>query len=333
MMPSIYVGGRYSNSPMRHKSSNKEDLRQFLEKQGRNIIADANEADIYIALDHNEKEEKLLTERRILKKFSILYRSEPLCVLPIAYKPETIALYSAIFSFGKSEILNDGMHWPQYFPDGEESRWGIQDRLPRAVLINANKLSLSTSELYSLRRESIKRIAEIDLFGENWNSTFKDRVKILAVEVMKDPKANLVTALGRSRHWFSNWPETPSPADKLQIMQSYKFALVIENESSYMSEKLFDAFFAGCIPIYVGPNVANYKIPEGLVIQCQPTVTSLIDGIEIAKRTNYENYQQELENWLKSESMRNCHEGVGVINRAIESTFKRYSEFTRINQS
>jgi hypothetical protein len=116
-------------------------------------------------------------------------------------------------------------------------------------------------------------------------------------------------------------------------MQRYKFALVIENELSYMSEKLFDAFFAGCIPIYVGPNVANYKIPKGLVIQCQPTVTSLIDGIEIAKKTNYENYQQELQDWLKSESMRNCHEGVGVINRAIESTFKRYSEFTRTNQS
>ena len=332
MMPSIYVGGRYSNSPMRHKSSNKEDLRQFLEKQGRNIIADASEADIYIALDHNEKDEKLLTERRILKKYSILYRSEPLCVLPIAYKAETIALYNEIFSFGKSEILNNEMHWPQYFPGEGQSRWEIQNRLPRAVLVNANKLSLSPSELYTLRRESIKKIAGIDLFGENWNSTFKDRVKTLAIEVMRDPKTSLVTAMGRSRHWFSNWPETPSPADKLQTMQRYNFALVIENELSYMSEKLFDAFFAGCIPIYVGPNVADYKIPKGLVIQCKPTITSLIEGFEIAKRTNYENYIQELEHWLNNESTRNCHEGVGVISRAIESTFESYSEFTKANQ-
>ena len=100
MMPSLYIGGRYSNSPMRHKSSNKEDLRQFLEKQGRKIVSDAHEADIYIALDHNEKEEKSLIERRRLKKYSILYRSEPFCVLPTAYKPATIALYSSIFSFG-----------------------------------------------------------------------------------------------------------------------------------------------------------------------------------------------------------------------------------------
>jgi hypothetical protein len=332
MMPSIYVGGRYSNSPMRHKSSNKEDLRQFLEKQGRNTIADAYEADIYIALDHNEKEEKLLTERLILKKFSILYRSEPLCVLPTAYKPETIKLYNSVFSFGKSEILNDGMHWPQYFPDKEQSGWGNHDRLPKAVIINANKLSLIPSELYSLRRESIKKIAGIDLFGENWNSNLKDRVKILAIEVMKDPMANLVTFMGRSRYWFSSWPETPSPADKIQIMQRYKFALVIENELSYMSEKLFDAFFAGCIPIYIGPDIAHYGIPKGLVIQCKPTVTSLIEGFEVAKRTNFEDYQEQLEHWLKSESTKNSHEGAGVINRAIESTFKKYSEFTRANQ-
>jgi hypothetical protein len=317
---------------MRHKSSNKEDLRQFLEKQGRKIVSDAHEADIYIALDHNEKEEKSLIERRRLKKYSILYRSEPFCVLPTAYKPATIALYSSIFSFGKSEILNDGKHWPQYFPGKEQSGWGNHDRSPRAVLINANKLSLSPSELYSLRRESIKKIEGIDLFGENWNSNFKDRLKILAIEVMKDPMANLVSFMGHSRHWFSNWPETPSPADKLQTMQSYKFAFVIENELTYMSEKLFDAFFAGCIPVYVGPDVADYGIPKGLVIQCKPTVKSLIEGFEVAKRKNFEDYQEQLEKWLKSDSTKNSHEGVGVINRAIESTFKKYSEFTKANQ-
>ena len=115
-------------------------------------------------------------------------------------------------------------------------------------------------------------------------------------------------------------------------MQRYKFALVIENELSYMSEKLFDAFFAGCIPIYIGPDIAHYGIPKGLVIQCKPTVTSLIEGFEVAKRTNFEDYQEQLEHWLKSESTKNSHEGAGVINRAIESTFKKYSEFTRANQ-
>jgi hypothetical protein len=317
---------------MRHRNSNTENLRQFLEKQGRNVSLDAGEADIYIAIDHVETDENLLRKRRDLKKFSILYRSEPACVLPVAYKPETIALYSSIISFGKSEVINDGMHWPQYFPAEEQLGWGIHDRLPRAALINANKLNLSPSELYSLRRESIKTIEGVDLFGENWNSNFRERIKVLAIEVMKDPIRHLVAASGHSRHWFANWPETVSPADKISIMQRYKFALVIENELSYMSEKLFDAFFAGCIPIYVGPEVTDYKVPKELIIQCKPTSQSLAEGFEIAMQTNFENYQVKLKNWLESESMKESHEGLRVTNRAIERTLNKYLEFTKVNQ-
>jgi hypothetical protein len=332
MMPSIVIGGRYSNSPMRHRSSNTENLRQFLEKQGRNVSLDADEADIYLAIDHTENDEKLLKRRRELNKFSILYRSEPFCVLPVAYKPEISALYSSIISFGKSEIMNDGMHWPQYFPGEEQLGWGIHDRLPRAALINANKLNLSSSELYSLRRESIKKIEGIDLFGENWNSNFRDRIKVLVIEVMKDPIRHLVATSGHSRYWFANWPETASPADKISVMQRYKFAVVIENELSYMSEKLFDAFFSGCIPIYVGPEVTDYKIPKELVIQCKPTLKSLAEGFEIAMQTNFENYQEKLKDWLESESMKESHEGLRVTNRAIERTLNEYLEFTKVNQ-
>ena len=331
MMPSIAIGGRYSSSPMRHRSSNTENLRQFLEKQGRNVSLNADEADVYLAIDHTENDEKLLKKRRELNKFSILYRSEPFCVLPVAYKPETTALYSSIISFGKSEVLNDGMHWPQYFPGEGQLGWGIHDRLPRAALINANKLNLSSSELYSLRRESIKKIAGIELFGENWNSNFKDRIKVLIIEVLKDPIRHLIATSSHSRYWFANWPETASPADKISVMQRYKFALVIENELSYMSEKLFDAFFAGCIPIYVGPEVTDYKIPKELVIQCKPTVASLIEGLEIAMKTNFENYQEKLKNWLMSESMKEGHDGVRVTNRAIERTLTEYFEFTKAN--
>lgn len=331
-MPSIYIGGRYSNSPMRHRSSNTENIRQFLEKQGRNVSLDADEADIYLAIDHTEKDEKLLRKRRELNKFSILYRSEPFCVLPVAYKPKTIALYSSVISFGKSEVMSAGIHWPQYFPSEEQMGWKVHDRLPRAALVNANKLNLNASELYSLRRESIKKIEGIDLFGENWNSNFKDRIKVLAIEVMKDPIRNLIAASGHCRHWFANWPESNSPADKISIMQRYKFALVIENELSYMSEKLFDAFFAGCIPIYVGPDVKDYKVPSELVIQCKPTLKSLAEGFEIAMETNFENHQQKLRKWLESESIKESHEGLRVTNRAVERTLNKYLEFIRINQ-
>jgi hypothetical protein len=333
MNPSLYVGGQYSSSPLRHRSVNKETFRQLLEKQGRNLSTNALEADIYIAIDHAENDQKLLSERQKLRKFSILYRSEPSCVLPIAYEPRISALYNSMISFGKSENLSDGIHWPQYFPGVELPEWRGCDRLPRAVLINANKLNLNHSELYSLRRKSIKWIKEIDLFGENWNSKFKDRLKALAIEVMKDPFAHLSSVVSHSKYWFTRWPITESPTDKLAVMQSYKFSVVIENEVSYLSEKLFDAFFAGCIPVYVGPDVTHFNIPKELVIQCEPTVASLIEGIEIAKQTDYVKFQLKLREWLMNETTRNSHEGMRVTNRAIERTLKDYLEFTKVDQS
>lgn len=49
--------------------------------------------------------------------------------------------------------------------------------------------------------------------------------------------------------------------DKLAVMSNYRFALCFENASfpGYITEKIFDAFFAGCIPVYLGaPDVERY---------------------------------------------------------------------------
>ncbi|EKX40875.1 hypothetical protein GUITHDRAFT_75190, partial [Guillardia theta CCMP2712] len=49
--------------------------------------------------------------------------------------------------------------------------------------------------------------------------------------------------------------------DKVRIMQNYTFALVFENSNmhDYVTEKLFQALLAGCIPIYMGaPNVRDF---------------------------------------------------------------------------
>jgi hypothetical protein len=51
-------------------------------------------------------------------------------------------------------------------------------------------------------------------------------------------------------------------------MRKYKFAFAYENAAfpGYVSEKIFDAFFAGCVPIYIGaPDVTDYIPPETFI--------------------------------------------------------------------
>ncbi|MCV3392121.1 glycosyltransferase family 10 [Campylobacter sp. IFREMER_LSEM_CL2101] len=56
--------------------------------------------------------------------------------------------------------------------------------------------------------------------------------------------------------------------DKHQWLLDYKFNLCCENSSypGYLTEKLFDAFFAGCIPIYWGDPSLNSNINQDFTL-------------------------------------------------------------------
>lgn len=56
--------------------------------------------------------------------------------------------------------------------------------------------------------------------------------------------------------------------DKILIMQKYRFALCFENcvFPGYVTEKIFDCFFSGCIPIYYGaPDISEFVPQESFI--------------------------------------------------------------------
>ncbi len=78
--------------------------------------------------------------------------------------------------------------------------------------------------------------------------------------------------------------------DKRKFQEQYKFALATENTSyrGYTTEKLVEAFSAGCIPIYWGdPDVVNYFNPKAFVNL--NSFSSLEDGLEEVKRIDKDN--------------------------------------------
>jgi hypothetical protein len=80
-------------------------------------------------------------------------------------------------------------------------------------------------------------------------------------------------------------------------------SIVIENSSDYVSEKIFDSFSAGCIPIYVGPDLNEYEIPRNLYIQAEPSESGVKEGIKKAKKVDYAKWFSELESWFHSEAV------------------------------
>jgi hypothetical protein len=314
---------------MRHRNSNNETLRSHLISRGLNVKEVSKSVDIFVAIDHTDRDRPLLEERKKLEKFSVLFRSEPSCVLPEAYKEETECLYDVVISFGKPERIERSSHWPQYWLKEELLEQLVENRSERIAMINANKLNLSRFEQYTLRRMCAVGIASIDLFGESWNVSVMSKLKTLMIEILKDPIRHFFSMKSHIRYWFKSWPETRAPISKQEILRTYKYTLVIENDRTYMSEKLFDALIAGCIPIYVGPSVSDYGIPGDLVIEVEPTVTSVAAGIEIAKRIDFTAFQERLYSWLSLETTEQRHLGSYVMDRAIKLVYNDYENFKK----
>jgi hypothetical protein len=315
---------------MRHRNSNTETLRNYLASRDLNVLDNEKSADIFVAIDHTDSELPLLKARKKLGKYSVLFRSEPKCVLPESYKEEIENLYDVIISFGKPETIERSLHWPQYWLKEELFELKDELRSQSTVLINANKLNLSKFELYTLRRKCAVEIDSIDLFGESWNVSVISKIKTLMIEILKDPVPHLLSMRHHVPYWFRNWPKTIAPISKQNVLSTYKYTLVIENERTYMSEKLFDALIAGCIPIYVGPSVADYGIPRDLVVEVEPTVLSVASGIETAKRIDSTAFRERLHLWLSLETTEQTHLGSYVIDRAIELVFKDYESFRNL---
>ncbi|MBW2570149.1 MAG: hypothetical protein JRE47_12495 [Deltaproteobacteria bacterium] len=109
-------------------------------------------------------------------------------------------------------------------------------------LIVTNKTSNYPNELYSERLAAVRFFARknavFDLFGMGWEFSQDPLVK-------KVYKGTVVS--------------------KKETMQHYKFAICYENvkdEMGLITEKIFDCFAAGCVPVYYGArNVTDY-IPK-----------------------------------------------------------------------
>jgi hypothetical protein len=59
--------------------------------------------------------------------------------------------------------------------------------------------------------------------------------------------------------------------DKVATLSKYRFALCFENTAfpGYVTEKIFDCFAAGCIPIYLGAPDIRDLVPAGAFIDAR----------------------------------------------------------------
>lgn len=176
------------------------------------------------------------------KEKLILFMWEPPSVLPMNYVTDFHGNFSKIFTWHDDLIDNKKyfkFYHPALKPMAENS--GSFDAKKLCTLISCNKNSSYPTELYSERRNFITFFEQhypndFDLYGKWWPAsiTYKGEVE-----------------------------------KKSDCLKQYRFACAYENIKDipgYVTEKIFDCFAAGCVPVYLGAsNIAAY-VPKDCFI-------------------------------------------------------------------
>jgi len=92
--------------------------------------------------------------------------------------------------------------------------------------------------------------------------------------------------------------------NKLEVLSSYHASLVIENDSSSLSEKLVDCILAGTIPVYVGSPTSPFGFPESLIIRSEADIESLTRAPDLALEIDSQESRSRAWSWASQASSR-----------------------------
>lgn len=219
------------------------------------------------------------------------------------------ARYKKIFTW--DDELVDGVRYIKFnFPnpirvpevDGFEKR----DRF--CCLISGNK-TLATRDERNLYPERVKAIRwfekhapqDFDLFGIDWNMPVLHRGLLGRIERRV---FRMLAKLIKLRPF----PSYRGPVEhKHDVLIRTRFSICYENVRDipgYITEKIFDCFFSGCVPVYWGANNITAHIPSDCFIDRRRfrDTEEVYAFLKTMTEQEFRGYQQRIASFLRSDA-------------------------------
>jgi hypothetical protein len=238
-----------------------------------------------------------------------IYRSLP----RVARKVRRVFSFSEaahLLPFTRQPVATIPFVWPQCRDGVDETAWARKQRL-FLTMINANKLPrLYYSELYTARLAAVayfEQFGEIDLYGKGWDRP--------PMRVGRSWVPWTLVFLGEKLWQYkqSLWPDEYYAAarrawkgvvaSKIETLSRYGFAICCENMilPGWVTEKIFDCFAAGCVPIYWGdPTIAESVPPEAFVDMRQfGSLAELRTYLHSLLDSQVENYREAARSFME----------------------------------
>lgn len=245
-----------------------------------------------------------------------LIATEPVTVNPQQYSKRIAGQFSRVFVASRhgqrtpNFISWNGGYWN---PERHPRVHGNDGQRRGVAFVNENKFSFVKQSNYILRTKILLRSPESDwdfrFAGRNWSRSMPwTLIKLahhffIALKAFRlsfnpnDVLAALKLPLKRKALEQRYDGEVP---DAGTYLSKFKVAIVIENESSYVSEKIYTAFLAGCQCVYVGPDLSVEDFPPGFLFQAIGTPESIWEKIGEAVRTPYKASTDDLKSFVHS---------------------------------
>lgn len=267
--------------------------------------AEASEQDIYVAFEHKFILRKLYWKFKNKKypivniqkfKKRILFQFEPPVVVPeIRFLiKKTAEIYANVFftwETGVSDVKH--FHTPLPFPEKRTMpEYWSKDGRKFLTLINSNRRPISHyKELLTERIKAIiffGKTGEIDLYGRDWDKPLPFPYWFRKGAIKKAYKGVI--------------------EDKYEKLSQYKFALAIENCElpGYITDKIFDCFYVGTVPIYLGDPYVEKYIPKNCFIDMRgfKNYEELRKFLKSLTESEIKTYRENGRRFLESEGIK-----------------------------
>lgn len=220
------------------------------------------------------------TLKKIPHKKRILLTFEPPVVFPEMFSTNILAMFSKVLTWD-DDLVDNIKYFKICFPVLQQMIADVVAFPQKKLLtqISANKSFPHPKELYTERLNCIlhfenKNNNDFDFYGVGWENC-----------------------------GFRNYKG--APVDKIAVLKNYRFSICYENTKEvrgYITEKIFDCFHAGVVPIYWGASNVREYIPSNCFID-RRLFHNFDDLLTHLKNMNEETYNRYLENireYLKS---------------------------------
>lgn len=269
---------------------------------------------VYVALDYHRATLRAVS-KVVPRESRLLVAFEPKAVNPAQHRAKIRDKFAKTYVMSPLQLVTPGdeailMGAIHDLRSARQSLLSVKSRPENSiVMLNANKYSFVPGNQYKFRQVALEALArnhwDCHIGGMGWKSTVPSQLAQQSLMLLSTLRS------GQLEIDLRNFRILPNPwsagvtihgqiEDGLEFMKMYNFALVIENDPNYVSEKLVNAIIAGCVPIYVGPALPLHGIPASVALSSVTSVRELLDVIRQATPDTQAQIRAAGSAWLSS---------------------------------